>query len=176
MLYKKSLIVSLILMNLFLIFPSKEVEAIYSSEESKSLYLDTTESVNVFNNSGIYLNKKDIDLMAKIVYGESRGEPYEGKVAVASVILNRVKDYRFPSTVSEVVKFPGAFSCVIDGEINVTPNDECYSAVYDAIASEEPYVKCTFFYNPAIATCDWMSNIRKENVTQIGNHVFFEVN
>ncbi|MEG2354111.1 MAG: cell wall hydrolase [Clostridium sp.] len=176
MLFKKYIIASLVMLNLFLLYPIKKVEATYCAQETKSLYLDKNKSVNVFNNSGVYLTQSDIDLMAKIVYGESRGEPFDGKVAVASVILNRVKDSRFPDTVPEVITSPGAFSCVCDGVIDVVASEECYSAVYEAILRDEPFVKCTFFYNPEIATCDWMKNIQKDNVTQIGNHVFFEIN
>ena len=76
--------------------------------------------VDVFNHNDniIYLTEDDINLMAKIVYAESKGEPYEGKVAVASVILNRVLSPGFPNSISEVVFQPNAFSCVVDGQIS----------------------------------------------------------
>jgi N-acetylmuramoyl-L-alanine amidase len=132
--------------------------------------------VEVFNHNDslIYLTKEDLDLMAKIVYAESKGEPYEGKVAVASVILNRVLTPGFPNSVKEVIFQPNAFSCVIDGEINVLPTEECYNAVYDAIEGNDPTNEALFFYNPDIATCAWMQEVEKADSKLIGQHVFFK--
>lgn len=134
--------------------------------------------VEVFNhnNTLIYLTKDDLNLMAKIVYAESKGEPYEGKVAVASVILNRVLSPGFPDSVREVIFQPNAFSCVVDGEISVTPNEECYNAVFEAIKGNDPTNEALFFYNPDIATCSWMQDVQKTNSTAIGQHLFFSVN
>lgn len=132
--------------------------------------------IEVFNSTDkfIYLTKDDIYLMAQIVYAESKGEPYEGKVAVASVILNRVLAPHFPSTVREVVLQPNAFSCVVDGYISVVPTEECYSAVYDAINGNDPTGEAVFFYNPEIATCSWMINASKSESKSIGRHLFFK--
>ena len=134
------------------------------------------EVVQVFsqNDNAVYLTKEDLDLMAKIVYAESKGEPYEGKVAVASVILNRVLNPGFPNSVKEVILQPNAFSCVIDGEINVVPTEECYNAVYDAIKGNDPTNEALFFYNPDIATCSWMQGVEKSDSKYIGQHVFFK--
>lgn len=132
--------------------------------------------VQVFNHNDnlIYLTKDDLDLMAKIVYAESKGEPYEGKVAVASVILNRVLTPGFPNSVKEVIFQPNAFSCVNNGEINVLPTEECYNAVYDAIEGNDPTNEALFFYNPAIATCAWMQDVEKSDSKLIGQHLFFK--
>lgn len=127
-----------------------------------------------YNNSQIYLTKADIDLMAQIVYAESKGEPFEGKVAVASVILNRVLTPGFPSTIKEVIFQPNAFSCVVDGQISVIPNDECYEAVYEAVKGNDPTNEALFFYNPSIATCSWMEGIEKTDTKSIGQHLFFK--
>lgn len=134
--------------------------------------------VEVFNHNDnmIYLTEDDVNLMAKIVYAESKGEPYEGKVAVASVILNRVLSPGFPSSISEVVFQPNAFSCVVDGQISVTPTEECYNAVYDAIEGNDPTNEALFFYNPAIATCSWMQDVEKADSKAIGQHLFFKTN
>lgn len=136
----------------------------------------TDDSVQVFktNDNFIYLTKDDIYLMAQIVYAESKGEPYEGKIAVASVILNRVLDPKFPQSISGVIFQPNAFSCVVDGTISVTPTDECFSAVYDAIEGNDPTGEALFFYNPEIATCSWMINIDKNDSKSIGHHLFFK--
>lgn len=136
---------------------------------------DADEVVEVFNynDNKIYLTEYDINLMAQVVYAESKGEPYEGKVAVASVILNRVLSPGFPNSIEEVVFQPNAFSCVIDGKISVTPTQECYDAVYDAIRGNDPTNEALFFYNPETATCSWMTNIEKTQSTSIGRHLFF---
>lgn len=134
---------------------------------------DNVVQVFSYNNNQIYLTKADIDLMAQIVYAESKGEPFEGKVAVASVILNRVLTPGFPSTIKEVIFQPNAFSCVVDGQISVIPNDECYNAVYDAVKGNDPTNEALFFYNPSIATCSWMEGIEKTDSKSIGQHLFF---
>lgn len=126
-----------------------------------------------YNNSFIYLTEEDLNLMAKIVYAESKGEPYEGKVAVASVILNRVLSPGFPDSIKDVVLQPNAFSCVVNGEINEVPNEECFNAVYDAIKGNDPTNEALFFYNPSIATCSWMKEIEKTDSKSIGQHLFF---
>lgn len=133
--------------------------------------------VEVFNSSTkkIYLTKSDINLMAKVVFAESKGEPYTGKIAVASVILNRVVSPNFPNTIKEVITQKNAFSCVVNGTINVTPNNDSYNAVIDAIQGSDPTNKALYFYNPKIATCSWMKDIEKCNIKTIGQHVFFNI-
>ncbi|MGL5150358.1 MAG: cell wall hydrolase [Clostridium sp.] len=133
-------------------------------------------AINVFNyHSGqLKLSEQDIDLMAKLVYAESRGEPFEGKVAVASVVLNRVISPNFPSTVTDVIFQKNAFSCVINGNIKAYPDQICYDAVYEAIRGTDPTNEALFFYNPAISTCSWMKGKEKVDPRQIGNHLFFK--
>ena len=114
--------------------------------------------------------------MSQIVYAESRSEPYEGKVAVASVILNRLKSPGFPKSVEGVIKQKGAFSCLKNGEIDVVPDKVSYSAVIEALKGNDPTNNAIFFYNPKIATSTWMKQVSKSNVKPIGNHVFFVVN
>lgn len=149
-----------------------------STNDSSNLYKENKEVVQVFNyqNQKLFLTKEDINLMSKIVYAESNGEPYEGKVAVASVILNRTTHPSFPKSVEGVVLQKNAFSCVVNGKINVTPDESCYNAVMDAINGKDPTNRAVFFYNPRISTSKWMKCIEKNNITTIGNHVFFKVN
>lgn len=146
-----------------------------SNTEEISLYGEKDEVVEVFShqNQKIYLTRNDINLMAAVVYGESKGEPYDGKVAVASVILNRVVNYKFPNSVKSVITQKNAFSCVRNGKIPLTQDKLCYKAVYDAISGYDPTNNCCFFYNPKIATCNWMKGVNKTNTKRIGNHVFF---
>jgi N-acetylmuramoyl-L-alanine amidase len=135
------------------------------------------EVLQVFNHDTqkLYITGEDIDLMAKVVSAESRGEPYAGKVAVASVVLNRTIDPHFPNTIKEVIFQKNAFSCVKNGQINASADQDCYDAVYDAIRGIDPTNDALFFYNPAIATCNWMKETQKINETTIGHHTFFKI-
>lgn len=133
-------------------------------------------NIEVFNQHGsqLQITKADIELMAKLVYCESRGEPFEGKVAVASVVLNRVMNPKFPNTISNVIFQKNAFSCVSNGKIVAQPNESCYDAVYEAIRGKDPTNEALFFYNPTIATCSWMKETSKKDSKKIGNHTFFK--
>ncbi|MBL4933859.1 cell wall hydrolase [Clostridium paridis] len=148
-----------------------------NNNEAKDLYKEKEEVVEVFsyNSKTLYITKEDIDLMAMVVYAESKGEPLEGKIAVASVILNRVTNPKFPRTIEGVIKQKNAFSCVKGGTINVTPDKDSYTAVYEAIRGVDPTNDALFFYNPVISTSNWMKNIEKKKVKNIGNHVFFRI-
>lgn len=149
-----------------------------ATNDYNTTFIDITDGsvVEVFNHDDkmIYLTEEDVFLMSQIVFAESKGEPYEGKVAVASVILNRVLDPAFPNTIADVVFQTNAFSCVVDGVISVTPNQECFNAVYEAIKGNDPTNEALFFYNPAIATCSWMHEIEKTDSRAIGQHLFFK--
>ena len=112
--------------------------------------------------------------MAQIVHAESKGEPFEGKVAVASVILNRLGYPEFPKSIKGVVMQKNAFSCVKNGSIDVIPDQSSYYAVIEALKGKDPTEKAVFFYNPKTATSNWMKNVSKRSVIKIGNHVFFK--
>jgi N-acetylmuramoyl-L-alanine amidase len=115
-------------------------------------------------------SNKEIELMAKMVYGEARGEPIKGQVAVAAVILNRVASTDFPDTVANVLFQDGAFTAVIDGQFNQSPDYEAYRAVYLAIKGKDPTKNAVFYYNPTIATSAWIFS--RPQTTKIGEHVF----
>jgi len=167
-----------IIFSLLLLTPSVKISAEETANDNSMLFNQQEEIVQVFNysNQKIYITQDDVNLMAKVVYAESNSEPFEGQVAVASVILNRVQYPKFPKTVEGVIKQKGAFSCVKNGDINVTPDQNSYTAVAQALKGVDPTGKSTFFYNPKIATSEWMKNINKKNIKYIGNHVFFIVN
>ena len=114
----------------------------------------------------------DIQLMARAINGEARGEPYEGQVAVGAVILNRVKDSRFPNTISGVIYQSGAFTAVADGQINA-PIDESssvYKAAQDAMNGWDPTGGCVYYFNPDTATNSWIWS--RPHVKTIGKHRF----
>ena len=116
------------------------------------------------------VSNNDLYLLAKCVYAEARGEPYEGQVAVAAVILNRVESASFPNTISGVIYQPGAFTAVSDGQINLSPNDTAYKAAQDALNGWDPTYGCLYYYNPATATSSWIWS--RQTVVTIGKHVF----
>ena len=112
----------------------------------------------------------DLDLLAKIVYAEARGEPYSGQVAIAAVVLNRVESPSFPNTIAGVIYQPYAFTAVDDGQINLKPNSTAYKAAQDALNGWDPTYGCLYYYNPATATSSWIWS--RQTVVTIGNHVF----
>ncbi|UOQ85899.1 spore cortex-lytic enzyme [Gracilibacillus salinarum] len=115
-------------------------------------------------------SQNDIQIMANAVYGEARGEPYEGQVAVASVILNRVESPSFPNTVSGVIFEPRAFTAVSDGQIWLTPNEQAKKAVLDAINGWDPTGEAIYYFNPDTATSAWIWS--RPQIKRIGKHVF----
>ena len=115
-------------------------------------------------------SQNDIQLMANAVYGESRGEPYIGQVAVASVILNRVNSASFPNSISGVIFEPRAFTAVADGQIWLTPNEQAKKAVIDAINGWDPTGEALYYFNPDTATSGWIWT--RPQIKQIGKHIF----
>lgn len=113
---------------------------------------------------------QDIKLMSNAVYGEARGEPYEGQVAVAAVILNRVEHPDFPDTVGGVIFQPGSFTAVADGQIWLTPNERAKEAVIDAINGWDPSENAIYYFNPITATSKWIWS--RPQIKKIGLHVF----
>ena len=122
------------------------------------------------SSSGTGSSSSDVYLLARCVYGEARGESYKGQVAVAAVVLNRVKSSSFPNTISGVIYQPGAFSVVADGQINLTPNDTALKAARDAMNGWDPTGGCLYYYNPAKTSNKWI--LSRPIMMRIGNHVF----
>lgn len=117
-------------------------------------------------------NTSDVQLIARAINGEARGEPYEGQVAVGAVILNRVKDSRFPNTIAGVIYQSGAFTAVSDGQINV-PIEEgstVVKAARDALNGWDPTNGAVYYFNPDTATSDWIWS--RPLIKTIGKHRF----
>ncbi|MBF8984802.1 spore cortex-lytic enzyme [Lutibacter sp. B2] len=112
----------------------------------------------------------DITLLAMTIHGEARGEPYVGKVSVAAVILNRVKNASFPNSIAGVIYQPLAFSAVDDGQIYLTPNEESFKAAKDALNGWDPTGGAIYYWNSKTATNEWMKS--KKADLDIGNHSF----
>lgn len=138
-----------------------------ATAKAMGLTLATSSSGSGSNSSG---NNSDLYLLARVVYGEARGEPYKGQVAVAAVILNRVKSSEFPNSISGVVYQSGAFDAVADGQVNLTPDETAIKAATDAMNGWDPTNGCLYYYNPATSTNKWMLSL---TVTlSIGRHNF----
>jgi len=114
----------------------------------------------------------DLQLMARAINGEARGEPYEGQVAVGAVILNRVKNSSFPNTIAGVIYQPGAFTAVSDGQINVpiAENSTVVKAAQDALNGWDPTGGAIYYFNPNTATNKWIWS--RPLIKQIGKHRF----
>ena len=116
------------------------------------------------------LSDNDLKIMANAVYGEARGEPFEGQVAVAAVILNRVRSPEFPNTPSGVIFQPLAFTAVADGQIYLEPNEGARQAVQQALNGWDPSGGCLYYFNPKTATSKWIWS--RPQVKTIGEHIF----
>lgn len=150
------------------------VDGIVGDETAKALGLTLSGNTNAGNSEGSGSSSDasgNLYLLARLVYGEARGEPYKGQVAVAAVVLNRVKSSEFPNSISGVIYQSGAFSVVNDGQINLSPDETAIKAARDAMNGWDPTNGCLYYYNPDKTTNEWM--LSKPILMRIGNHVFF---
>ena len=120
--------------------------------------------------SGGSTNSGDLDLLARLISAEARGEPYEGQVAVGAVVLNRVKHPSFPNTISGVIYQPGAFSCLDDGQFNEPVAESAYRAARDAMNGWDPSYGAIYYFNPVTATSKWIWS--RPLIVVIGKHRF----
>jgi N-acetylmuramoyl-L-alanine amidase len=152
------------------LFQSKNgltVDGIVGPKTAAALGMTLTTTTSASSSS---VSSSDLDLLAKCVYAEARGESYTGQVAVAAVVLNRVKSASFPNTISAVIYQPWAFTSVNDGQINLTPNQTAYNAAQDALNGWDPTYGALYYYNASTATNKWIYS--KTTTVTIGNHVF----
>lgn len=114
----------------------------------------------------------DLQLIARAINGEARGESYEGQVAVGAVILNRVKSSKFPNTIAGVIYQPGAFTAVSDGQINVpiAEDSTVVKAAQDALNGWDPTGGAIYYFNPDTATSSWIWS--RTQIKTIGKHIF----
>ena len=161
------------------IYGSQTLSAVKLFQKKNGLVVDGIAGTKTLNAMGIYnssnsstssSNSTNLNLLSRLVYGEARGEPYSGQVAVAAVVLNRVKSSSFPNTVSGVIYQSGAFDVVSDGQINMTPNSTAKKAAQDAINGWDPSYGAIYYFNPSTATNKWIWS-RPMTVT-IGKHRF----
>ncbi|GAA0134212.1 spore cortex-lytic enzyme [Paenibacillus sp. YSY-4.3] len=150
-------------------YAAGETEANKETEKAAEQTEGNT-SADLSSGNAMGLSANDLKIMANAVYGESRGEPFEGQVAVAAVILNRVKSPSFPNSVSGVIFQPLAFTAVADGQIWLEPNESARKAVQQALNGWDPTGGCTYYFNPETATSKWIWS--RPQVKTIGKHIF----
>ncbi len=146
------------------------VDGVVGSATEKALGITLGTGSSGGSGSTGNVSESDLNLLARCVYGESRGEPYTGQVAVAAVVLNRVRSSKFPNTIKGVIYQAGAFTAVSDGQINLTPNQSAYNAARDALAGWDPTGGCLYYYNPDTATSSWIWSLTVH--IKIGRHNF----
>ena len=164
------------------IFGSKTLAAVKYFQRKNGLVVDGIVGTKTAAAMGISLSSSsggtgsgttsnsNLYLLACCIYGEARGEPYVGMVAVGAVALNRVRSSRFPNTLAGVIYQSGAFDAVSDGQINLAPSEQSRRAARDALNGWDPTSGCLYYYNPATATSPWIWS-REVRLT-IGDHSF----
>ena len=163
------------------IYGSQTVNAVKYFQRKNGLTQDGIAGPATLKAMGIYSssssssstsNSSNVNLLARLIYGEARGEPYEGQVAVGAVILNRVKSSQFPNTIAGVIYQSGAFTAVSDGQINqpIAEGSTVYKAAQDAKNGWDPTGGCIYYFNPATATNKWIWS--RPLVKTIGKHRF----
>ncbi len=113
---------------------------------------------------------QNLDLLARLISAEARGEPYAGQVAVGAVVLNRVRHPSFPNTISGVIYQNGAFSCISDGQFWQPVAQSAYQAARDALNGSDPSGGAIYYFNPAKATSKWIWS--RPLIVVIGSHRF----
>ena len=155
--------------------------AVRSFQKKNGLKVDGVAGTQTLNAMGIFTsssgssgssspNEANIELLARVINGEARGEPYEGQVAVGAVVLNRVDHPSFPNSISGVVYQKGAFTAVDDGQINAQMYASSRRAARDALNGWDPTGGAIYYYNPRTATNQWIRT--REVICTIGEHVF----
>jgi len=154
--------------NLDLIYVGQEI---HIDIDKKSRPAVASRGERISTSSKVNISEAEIDLLARIVRAEAQSEPFEGKVAVASVVLNRVDSPKFPNTIRDVIYQRGQFQPVSNGEINKPADKESRRAVYAALSDMRKIAKDSlFFYNPDVASNRWLDS--RETAVVIGQHVF----
>lgn len=145
---------------------------IYNSVFAAKKDQSSTSTKNNTDQSSIDNSGDMVDLLARLINGEARGEPYKGQVAVGAVVMNRVKSSEFPDTISGVIYQKGQFSCVTDGQFNkaIDEDSTVYKAAQEALNGADPTNGCLFFYNPKTSKSKWLYT--RQTVITIGSHRF----
>jgi N-acetylmuramoyl-L-alanine amidase len=158
------------------IFGSKTEEAVRFFQRKNGLSQDgvvgpaTLSALGINPSSGATARSNDVNLLARLISAEARGEPYRGQVAVGAVVLNRTKHPSFPNTISGVIYQKGAFTCLQDGQFYQPVAESAYKAAQDALNGWDPAGGAIYYFNPSTATSAWIWS--RPLIVTIGKHRF----
>ncbi|WP_130870639.1 spore cortex-lytic enzyme [Intestinimonas massiliensis (ex Afouda et al. 2020)] len=158
------------------IFGSKTTEAVKYFQRKNGLTADgivgpaTLRALGMPDSGSSTSQSASVDLLARVISAEARGEPYSGQVAVGAVILNRVEHPSFPNTIAGVVYQPGAFTCMVDGQIDQPVAESAVRAAREALNGADPSGGAIYYFNPSTATSAWIWS--RPLIKVIGNHRF----
>ncbi len=160
------------------IYGSRTTAAVKSFQRKNNLTADgiagnstlAAMGISSSQNNNVGSNQANLELLARLINGEARGEPYTGMVAVGAVVLNRVASSKFPGTIAGVIYQAGAFDAVSDGQINLTPSQQSYNAARDALNGWDPSGGALYYFNPSTATNKWIWS--RPLTINIGKHRF----
>jgi N-acetylmuramoyl-L-alanine amidase len=158
------------------VFGAKTEEAVKYFQRKNGLSADgvagdkTLAAMGISSGGGATTQSNDVNLLARLISAEARGEPYKGQVAVGAVVLNRVKHPSFPNTMSGVIYQSGAFTCMTDGQFNVAVADSAYQAAREALNGSDPSGGAIYYFNPSTATSAWIWS--RPLLLVIGKHRF----
>ena len=158
------------------IFGSRTETAVKYFQRKNDLTVDgivgknTLAAIGINESEGATSRTNDIELLARLISAESRGEPYSGQVAVGAVVLNRTKHPSFPNTISGVIYQNGAFTCLTDGQFYTEVASSAYNAARDAVNGWDPSGGAIYYFNPATATSSWIWS--RPLLCTIGSHRF----
>lgn len=158
------------------IYGSQTQAAVKKFQKQQGLTADGIAGPQTLKRLGVSVGSKpaateaNVNLLARIISAEARGEPYSGQVAVGAVILNRVEHPSFPDTLSGVIYQPGAFTAITDGQFNEAVAESAYRAARDALNGTDPSGGAIYYYNPNRAINQWIRS--RPVIKRIGKHLF----
>lgn len=152
-------------------YGANTVQAVKTFQKAYGLPVDGVAGTNTWRAlKKVSVNRDELQLLARLVYSEARGESFTGQVAVAAVAMNRLQSKDFPNTLKGVIFEPYAFTAVMDGQYWLSPNKTAYRAAWEAARGWDPTNGALYYFNPSIATSKWIWS--RPQVGKIGKHIF----